>query len=269
MPSFQEGRSVFPTDSTLVSASLPQSITSFYGSPDVTVLERSRFEPTGGTGIDFATDVDTLMKAIQAKQPELSQVLQVKKEDEEKPVQKLRKRCKCNIPGCTKGFQSKAHLQIHVRSHTGAKPFICRASSCGQRFSQLGNLKTHERRHTGERPYSCDICGKTFAQRGNVRAHKIVHQNTKPFPCRLDGCGKQFTQLGNLKSHQNKFHAANLRYLTQEVLNTSPDDWISHQDKELWEHFVSLYKNSNKGIKGRGKGTRVFSAPIPHNDSSS
>jgi len=161
------------------------------------------------------------------------------------------------MPGCNKSFYQKTHLEIHVRAHTGAKPFICKAPSCGQRFSQLGNLKTHERRHTGERPYSCDVCGKTFAQRGNVRAHKIVHQQIKPFTCKLDDCGKQFTQLGNLKSHQNKFHAATLRYLTQKFANINPGDNVTQDDKELWEYFASLYKNSNKGIKGRGKDRRI------------
>lgn len=29
------------------------------------------------------------------------------------------------------------------------------------------------------------------------------------------------------------------------------------QDRELWEYFASLYKNSNKGIKGRGKDRRI------------
>lgn len=29
-------------------------------------------------------------------------------------------------------------------------------------------------------------------------------------------------------------------------------------DKELWEYFATLYKNSNKGIKGRGKDRRIF-----------
>ncbi len=28
-------------------------------------------------------------------------------------------------------------------------------------------------------------------------------------------------------------------------------------DKELWEYFANLYKNSNKGIKGRGKDRKV------------
>lgn len=34
-------------------------------------------------------------------------------------------------------------------------------------------------------------------------------------------------------------------------------DWVSKEDKELWEYFASLYKNSNKGIKGRGKDRRI------------
>jgi len=32
---------------------------------------------------------------------------------------------------------------------------------------------------------------------------------------------------------------------------------VSKADKELWEYFASLYKNSNKGIKGRGKDRRI------------
>lgn len=102
-----------------------------------------------------------------------------------------------------------------------------------------------------------------------------MHQQIKPFTCKLDDCGKQFTQLGNLKvctaektstlrsdadktqSHQNKFHATTLRYLTTKFATISMGDWVSKEDKELWEYFASLYKNSNKGIKGRGKDRRI------------
>ncbi|KNG52586.1 zinc finger protein ozf [Stemphylium lycopersici] len=219
--------------------------------------KRSNSEPTEGTATNFATDVDTLMRAIQAKQTTTPEAPEPSKEEAVKTSQKPRKRYQCTIPNCNKSFYQKTHLEIHIRAHTGAKPFNCKAPGCGQSFSQLGNLKTHERRHTGERPYSCDICGKTFAQRGNVRAHKIVHQQIKPFTCKLDDCGKQFTQLGNLKSHQNKFHAATLRYLTTKFATISMGDWVSKEDKELWEYFASLYKNSNKGIKGRGKDRRI------------
>ncbi|KAF2666360.1 hypothetical protein BT63DRAFT_56870 [Microthyrium microscopicum] len=236
-----------------------------------------------GPSIVFTTDVDCLMRAIQAKSNPAPQQGQAPSAPEPKPEviappppppqqhqappqhheprTKSRKKYFCSIDGCNKSFFQKTHLEIHTRAHTGVKPFVCKEPSCGQRFSQLGNLKTHERRHTGERPYQCDICGKTFAQRGNVRAHKIVHQQIKPFTCRLDDCGKQFTQLGNLKSHQNKFHQNSLRYLTSKFANYREGDPVTAQDKELWEYFALLYKNSNKGIKGRGKDRRISTVP--------
>ncbi|KAL5375572.1 hypothetical protein PMIN06_006280 [Paraphaeosphaeria minitans] len=227
---------------------------------------RSASEASEGTEGAFATHVDTLMKAIQAKQP-IASSGDAAKEEENKTGRRAAKRYVCTILECGKAFYQKTHLDIHRRAHTGDKPFDCK--TCGQSFSQLGNLKTHERRHTGERPYTCDMCGKSFAQRGNVRAHKIVHQQIKPFTCKLDECGKQFTQLGNLKSHQNKFHAPALRFLTQKFACTSPGDAVHREDKELWEYFASLYKNSNKGIKGRGKDRRIATAPSSAAGSSS
>lgn len=44
---------------------------------------------------------------------------------------------------------------------------------------------------------------------------------------------------------------------------------MTAQDKELWEYFAALYKNSNKGIKGRGKDRRISAAPSSAVSSSS
>ncbi|KNG79870.1 C2H2 transcription factor (Azf1), partial [Aspergillus nomiae NRRL 13137] len=237
--------------------------------------------------IEFTTEVDILMKAIQSRTsvqppniqslPPLQQLTHrgghgypqthsihssgntrcTMMSDEAQPRSGKKRKYVCTLPHCGKSFAQKTHLDIHTRAHTGDKPFICKEPSCGQRFSQLGNLKTHQRRHTGEKPFSCDICQKKFAQRGNVRAHKITHQHAKPFTCLLDDCGKQFTQLGNLKSHQNKFHATTLRDLTLKFSQVATGEPMSPQDRKLWEYFATLYKNSNKGIKGRGKDRRI------------
>lgn len=207
----------------------------------------------------FSTDIDSLMRAIQAKEEpaEPRRRERQRSQPNASTTHKARKRYQCAIAGCGKAFYQKTHLEIHTRAHTGVKPFACKELSCGQRFSQLGNLKTHERRHTGERPYHCDICGKTFAQHGNVRAHKIVHTAAKPFTCKLDGCNKQFTQLGNLKSHQNKFHIETIRRLKDRFETFRDGDRVDSWEKEMWEYFGSLYKNCNKGIRGRGKDRRI------------
>ncbi|KMU89231.1 hypothetical protein CIHG_06901 [Coccidioides immitis H538.4] len=63
-----------------------------------------------------------------------------------------------------------------------------------------------------------------------------------------------------LQSHQNKFHAQTLRDLTFRFSSLTDTERLAPQDIELWEYFATLYKNSNKGIKGRGKDRRVSSS---------
>jgi hypothetical protein len=174
----------------------------------------------------------------------------------------------CKQPGCGQRFSQLGNLKVRV----------CLYTTFGISLTLL--IKTHERRHTGERPYECEQCGKRFAQRGNVRAHRIVHMQAKPYLCKLDDCNKQFTQLGNLKvrgemsqttvagarkpltrdiiqSHQNKFHINALKNLTAKFATITDTAKVSEADRDLWEYFATLYKNSNKGIKGRGKDRKV------------
>lgn len=160
-------------------------------------------------------------------------------------------------PYCFKQFNQSTHLDVHVRSHIGYKPFQC--TYCLKRFTQGGNLRTHMRLHTGEKPFTCTVCNRSFSRKGNLAAHMLTHNKEKPFECKLDGCDKSFTQLGNLKSHQNKFHLPTLNRLTQTLAELSGEELanLSDSQKELLDYFRTLYKNSNKGIRGRGKGKRV------------
>lgn len=156
-------------------------------------------------------------------------------------------------PYCLKQFNQSTHLDVHVRSHIGYKPFQC--TYCLKRFTQGGNLRTHIRLHTGEKPFTCEECNRLFSRKGNLAAHILTHKKEKPFECRLDGCDKSFTQLGNLKSHQNKFHLRTLNRLTQTLAELSGPDLenLDPEQKELLDYFRKLYKNSNRGIRGRGK----------------
>ncbi|KAF2226676.1 hypothetical protein BDZ85DRAFT_256576 [Elsinoe ampelina] len=163
----------------------------------------------------------------------------------------------CNFYRCKMRFTQKTHMEIHQRKHSGEKPFHCKYPPCFASFSQLGNLKTHERRHTGEKPYSCPLCKRRFAQRGNVTAHLRIHQEPSEknkFQCKLGACNKKFSQLGNLKSHQNKFHVAEIQRLQNVTAGTVPK---SEGDDELINYMKELYKNCNKGIKGRGKARSI------------
>ncbi|KAL2888589.1 C2H2 transcription factor [Ceratocystis lukuohia] len=172
---------------------------------------------------------------------------------------KSRTRHYCTVEGCNRSFGQKSHLDIHHRAHTGEKPYTCSAPNCDRRFSQLGNLRTHERLHSGDRPYVCEQCNKAFSARGKLKSHQTIHNGERRFVCKLENCNKGFTQLGNLKAHQNKFHEATIKMLTFKFCKMSPAERanLADPDVKVWEYFATLYKNSNKGIKGRGKGRKV------------
>ena len=91
------------------------------------------------------TDVDTLMKAIQTKsekstppgpspvayQPSIKpcsnpaeQRVRSRGYGFDHGAFKSRKKYQCHIPACGKVFFQKTHLEIHVRAHTGHKPFV-------------------------------------------------------------------------------------------------------------------------------------------------
>ena len=59
----------------------------------------------------------------------------------------VKHRCKY----CGKVFGSDSALSIHIRSHTGERPYKCNV--CGNRFTTKGNLKVHFQRHTDRFPH--------------------------------------------------------------------------------------------------------------------
>ncbi|XP_056618537.1 sal-like protein 3 [Triplophysa dalaica] len=87
--------------------------------------------------------LSTLMKHRKGKPPNVS-VFETKPSAEDAFFKH-----KCRF--CAKVFGSDSALQIHLRSHTGERPFKC--NICGNRFSTKGNLKVHFQRHKEKYPH--------------------------------------------------------------------------------------------------------------------
>lgn len=99
---------------------------------------------------------------------------------------------------CEKHHSRKDVLEIHERTHTGAKPYKCK--SCDKCFRQKRQMKIHERVHSGERPYQCVFCTRSFAQKVTLTRHTLIHFHEKPFQCQF--CNDTFIRKEILQKHE-------------------------------------------------------------------
>ena len=103
-----------------------------------------------------------------------------------------------HCPLCSKNYERDNLLQIHLRTHTGERPFKCEI--CGKCFNLNGTLKRHILTHTGEKPHQCQFCKLRFRYQYGLTCHvRKVHQSDSN-----DIEDQEYNEQGNLHHQEEK-----------------------------------------------------------------
>ncbi|KAM8947464.1 sal-like protein 4 isoform 2-T2 [Pelodytes ibericus] len=159
-------------------------------------------------------------------------------------------RHKCKY--CGKVFGNDSALQIHLRSHTGERPYKC--NICGNRFTTKGNLKVHFQRHRDKYPH--------------------IRMNPYPIPEHLDNVP---TTSGIPYGMSVPLDESNVIVDTKPMLTSLPSAGINtgHADTAAFTHSMqsrtspaSEGESVSSGVAGHDSGTDLSLNSPPASGSS-
>nr|XP_053636565.1 uncharacterized protein LOC128691710 [Cherax quadricarinatus]XP_053636566.1 uncharacterized protein LOC128691710 [Cherax quadricarinatus] len=115
------------------------------------------------------------------------------------PTHKTRLSC----PKCPQRYAYESQFQVHMRIHTGEKPYVC--ETCGKCFKRLQQCRAHHRSSHENHKETCVQCYKTFGDKTNLLRHRLmVHNHLKRWVCGV--CAQSYAYSQDLRKHLQKKH---------------------------------------------------------------
>ena len=130
-----------------------------------------QIENMGNNALDLSATPSTAVASISTPS---TAVASISKPNREKKLHT------CSYSKCNYETYYKKNLKIHMRKHTGERPYPCPYESCNYKAIQSSDLKIHMSTHTDERPFQCpykgcDYKAKTASNLGSHKKHKHKH----------------------------------------------------------------------------------------------
>ncbi|XP_034973021.2 zinc finger protein ZFPM1 isoform X1 [Zootoca vivipara] len=92
---------------------------------------------------------------------------------DEKPKEAYPNERICPFPQCKKSCPSASSLEIHMRSHSGERPFVCLI--CHSAFTTKANCERHLKVHTDTLNGVCHSCGFISTTRDILYSHLVTN----------------------------------------------------------------------------------------------